>query len=513
MTSQGEQHTPSTPTVDDTVSESAPAVLPLVADLARSLHDAGISYCHWKSNAALDRSLSGRNDLDLLVDRADLDRFLACLHALGFHAARIAPERHVPGLLDYYGYDPASQRLLHVHLHTHLVLGDDETKNYRLPIEGAYLASVGDPNDPAFTIDGVTLPVPAPELEYLVLVLRLVLKHCPWDALLARKGRPTASERNELTYLEAQLDPARLDRTIRALLPFVDPARFARWRRALGRSGPLERVVAGHEVQKALARHGRRSPTADTATKGLRRLRRAVRTRLGVRTPKRRPQAGGLVVAIVGGDGSGKSSAVEHVATLLGHDLDVRRRHLGKPPRSFSTRVVRKALRPARAAGKLAALDLPPWQAPERFPGYGVALWHLTIALDRRAEYRRIREWSGHGTVVICDRFPLPGIERMDGPRLDRLPGVRTRPVARALAGIERRCYAEMLPPDVLVVLRVTPEVAVARRPEQDREFVYRRAEEVFGHDWTATGAIVVDADRPQHAVLAEVTAAVWRHL
>ena len=68
--------------------------------------------------------------------------FLAVLAALGFKQAR--PQRRgrqVPGVVHYYGLDQPTGTLVHVDAQAQLVLGDDTTKNVRLPIERAYLAS------------------------------------------------------------------------------------------------------------------------------------------------------------------------------------------------------------------------------------------------------------------------------------------------------------------------------------------------------------------------------------
>ena len=99
-------------------------------------------------------SASGVNDLDLLVDRRDLPRFLAALSALGFKQAR--PQRRgrqVPGVVHFYGLDLPTGKLVHVDAQAQLVLGDDTTKNVRLPLERAYLASC---------TPGPLFPVPAP---------------------------------------------------------------------------------------------------------------------------------------------------------------------------------------------------------------------------------------------------------------------------------------------------------------------------------------------------------------
>jgi thymidylate kinase len=136
--------------------------------------------------------------------------------------------------------------------------------------------------------------------------------------------------------------------------------------------------------------------------------------------------------------------------------------------------------------------------------------WHLLTARDRSLEYRRARRAAARGALAVCDRFPIPAIRFMDGPRSTDLPGLQHRPVARWLAAREHRYYALMLPPDLLVVLRVSPHVAVARRHDAEPDAVHRRATEVFDVDWSMTAAIVIDADMPVADVHSEVSAAVW---
>jgi hypothetical protein len=130
--------------------------LELVDELCRALDAAGVRSCHWKSNEALDRSASGDNDLDLLVHRADVSAFEEVLARLGFREAHLPPWKRLPGIWHAYALDRASGRLVHVHAHYQLVVGDDMTKNYHLPIEDPYLAS---------TVPTPRIRVPAPEIE------------------------------------------------------------------------------------------------------------------------------------------------------------------------------------------------------------------------------------------------------------------------------------------------------------------------------------------------------------
>src|SRR5512141_391462 len=109
------------------------STIDLVASLCAALSAQGIDYCHWKSNPFLDRTASGDNDLDLLVSRPDAQRFTEILCSLGFKEVLAPAEDELPGVLNYYGHDERTGRLVHVHAHYQLVLGNDLSKNYRLP--------------------------------------------------------------------------------------------------------------------------------------------------------------------------------------------------------------------------------------------------------------------------------------------------------------------------------------------------------------------------------------------
>jgi thymidylate kinase len=142
-------------------------------------------------------------------------------------------------------------------------------------------------------------------------------------------------------------------------------------------------------------------------------------------------------------------------------------------------------------------------------------VWEVLTARDRYRAYTRARRAAMSGELVVCDRFPLPGLMHMDGAVSTRLPlgDSSSRPV-RALAALERRYYRHLLAPDVLVVLRVHPDVAVERKRDVELEsFVRPRVEEVWGIEWTDTPAVVIDANQPRERVLAEVKSAIWSRL
>ncbi|HET8603398.1 MAG TPA: hypothetical protein VFM09_05670 [Marmoricola sp.] len=480
-------------------------VLALVARLCEALEEEQVDYCHWKSNEALNRSLTGDNDLDLLVARPDQGRFLAVLGRLGFKAAMLPPAREVPSVRHYYGLDP-SGRLVHVHAHFRLVLGDDTTKNFWLPVERAYLAS---------SADADLLPVPAPEFELAVLVLRLVLKHSTWDAVLQARGSLAASEARELVWLQERTSWEAADAVIAAHLPFLADV-WPACKRAVQPGCPLTaRVRTAGRLARALEGCARRPRTLDTTLRLTRRVTWGSRRYVLRRPVRKQLVAGGAVVAVLGGDGSGKSTAVDGLTRWLSGAFVVRRVHLGRPRKSLTTLTVKSALVAGRRLGlfpDLAEPTAPPTDRQHR-PSLGWLAWHTLTARDRYRLYRRARRVAANGGIVVCDRFPVPQLRSMDGPRT---AWVRDVPdLGRAgswLARREARYYEAFSRPDVLAVLRVRPEVAVQRKTDEPSAYVRRRATEVWEATWD-DGTVVVDANLPAAEVLARLRSVVWEGL
>jgi thymidylate kinase len=460
-----------------------------------------VSYCHWKSNEAILASVAGVNDLDLLVARRDETRFRMVLAELGFVQVRPPKDREILGIEDYLGRDPSTGMTVHVQPHYELVVGDDMTKTFRLPIERPYLGS-------ARTDD--VLPVPDPTFEYLVFLIRMVVKHCPLEAIVSRKGRLTNSERRELQYLEDRVRWDQLAQVVAGLLPFLDPDELADWRRALEPgTGVLTRSRAGRAAMRRLATHSRRPLALDAVMKTWRRLRRGFESWSG-HSKGKTPAAGGLVIGVVGGDGSGKSTLVARLGEALGGQLHTHNLHLGKPRRSLVTRALARPLELAkRRHGARSGGRLP----GHGFPGYAAVVAGLLLARDRHRTYVTARRLAGRGGVVVIDRFPLAGIRMMDSPRLQDLAGADRRSIAAWMVRREQAYYQEIRPPDLLLVLRVDPDVAVERRGDQDPEYVRRRAEEIWGLDWSQTGAFVLDASQSADLVFAQASQVVWDHL
>ena len=86
----------------------------------------------------------------------------------------------------------------------------------------------------------------------------------------------------------------------------------------------------------------------------------------------------------------------------------------------------------------------------------------------------------------------------------------------RGLARWEAEPYrwAERYPPDLVIKLHVSPESALARKPDTGRAEVERRITAIRALAYGPQSVVVdVDADRPLTEVSGEVTRIVWSHI
>jgi thymidylate kinase len=83
----------------------------------------------------------------------------------------------------------------------------------------------------------------------------------------------------------------------------------------------------------------------------------------------------------------------------------------------------------------------------------------------------------------------------------------------KILTRIENQYYQQILPPDVLIVLKVDPEIAVQRKTNEDKDSVRPRAAEIWDLDWRQTFVHVVDANQSAPEVLSRLKDLIWSNL
>lgn len=494
--------------------------LPLVAALVATLHERGIRYCLWKSTSRLAEALAGRTDIDLLVAVDDADAFRALIDELGFKTFLSDASRRYPGLEDHLGYDGSSGRLVHLHVHLALVLGEHFIKNHHLPIEEALLRH---------TEQRAGVRVPIAELELAVLTVRALLKYRDVDAVkdivhVRRRGLP-ADVVEEVRELAPRVDADRLRAVLTAEMPFL----------------PLDLVLTFVGVATGVPRAGttllrlrsrlRRTLRPFERERRAAVARRYLRARLVHQWPisviaatptrrqakRKRPARGGATVAVVGIDGAGKTEIVRDISEWLGWRVWVRTEYLGsaRPSRATSSaRSVSRALEAGRTrvAGAVGA-DSGATRVLAWAADVSRAIRYLGEARDRSTRAATAREAATAGALVVCDRYPIPSAtldgRYVDGPRIASLSGAERRRVLRWLSRLEGRRYRSIAPPDRLIVLDVAADQSGERKPVRDPALQARKAA-AMARVPTDRHVIHVDAGRPLDVVRRDVRAIVW---
>lgn len=470
-----------------------------------------IRYCHWKSNAHLPDSVAGTTDLDLLVARADAQPLAVALATAGFKRFAAVPHLAYPAVEDYLALDAPTGRLVHLHLHYELTLGERHLKGYHLPWEAELLGSR--------RLDHATdLYVADPTLEFLLLLVRGALKLRARDRALAlvRGAAPDAGFRREYHWLDSRVDRAALSAvTLRLLGPGA-----ADLIGGLGAAPPSLRWLLAFRRRAGAELRGCR--TYGAAGARLRRAWRELRALAGaadrrwIHSTHRRVRTdprGGCVVALLGCDGAGKSTLAARALTWLSWKLDAAPVYLGSGdgPASGLRRLLRPVHRLIHRGGRPAGASV-----STASPGLARAVWALAVSHEKRRKLAGMVRARNRGLIVVCDRYPqaqIPGFT--DGPLLSawrRHP----RAMARALARWEAAPYewADRHPPDLVIKLQVSPGATLSRKPGMHQAEAQRRVEAVRRLRFPPSARVVeIDADAPFDQVLRQVKRAVWDEL
>jgi thymidylate kinase len=265
----------------------------------------------------------------------------------------------------------------------------------------------------------------------------------------------------------------------------------------------------------------------DTFLKLWRRLILMLRRRIFRSLSKYTPETGGVMVAIVGGDGAGKSTVIDTLYTWLKKNFEITRVHMGRPAWSRITIAIRSILKIGQILGLYpleTSFEETLVQKSKISPGFPYLIREVCRARDRYWNYVKARRFAARGGIVLFDRFPLDQIQLMDGPQAGRFireleagpcanlplsPKVTNR-LARLLVNMEENYYHQMAFPDLVTVLRLNPDTAVKRKAEENPVAVHMRSNEIWQIDWDQTRVKVIDASRPKDEVASELKSLIW---
>jgi hypothetical protein len=470
-----------------------PALKETAVDLNK-LTDAGAIV--FRRFSGIEKAIRGQGDLDLLVDSGNLRAFRAAVQSQNGIPARICKfhDNAAPGREEWFILDSDAEGPLHLDLQTVVHVGPRFAK--RLP----------------FIMAGDVLPTSYRETTHGVLALA--------DPSLANQlsvAKAAFSLRAHFPFGEATVPLEDMSEPETVFEVAGEPV-VGRYRRSKFRiaTRDLARVRAAIRNRNAALPASRTGLWATHMKNFLIYGASRVFARLGIVTvPKRRPEAGGIVVAILGPDGMGKTTQVTDLGRYIASKFETRTIYMGSSGilaslvlglrERHSGENSKTTTKPEPGAGGLKA----------HVEDTARAFWGLWLAIHRRLAALRARSLARRGCIVLSDRWPQ-SLERglLDGPIRRRT--THTWFLPEALFRLEERLYRRFDSewPDLTLHLTAPYEVAESRKPgELTRKDFERRLDLLRRCRDIATNAHEVDASQSQHDVFSTLLNRIWASL
>ena len=488
----------------------------LIKGLINRFNQEGVLYCHWKS-----KSLQGELDFDLLVSNQSFADAINILMQLGFKPAAPRWGTNPPGVIHYYGYDPNQDDHVHLHIFTRVLSGERFLKSHLFPFEDMMFKNT-------YSLDGLT--VISKEVALVLFVLKTFIRY---SSILDVAGLLKSDKKllEEADRLKEGSDMRQVVILLDKYCPAISEETFLACLNAIltGASFPKKWSLS-LQVRRSL-RGYRKYSFPDWFLGHAQFLTGTLVKRIRKQKGSKMLLSGGAIIAIVGADATGKSTLVSETSHWLRRNFVVNTVHAGKPPSTLLTypinfllvlhRKIRSKLRPVKNAEKDSTSNaILPQAETKSVNSLMYALRAVCLAWDRRALLWKTRRASANGEIIVCDRYPTNATGMMDSPRLledSTQKGIATS-IYNWLARTERNLYRQIPPPDIVLRLSVSLEVAkkrnAAREIVDDEIYLQNRHQQAIEWFMPGTRSIQdIDTDYPLNETLIAVKQAIWASL
>ncbi|MEE9409161.1 MAG: hypothetical protein V3V28_13925 [Polaribacter sp.] len=478
----------------------------MISTFLKTLESSNIKYVHWKSNTNIEQALGGVDDLDILVDPADQNKLEIVFNDLMFLRAFSTKDKWQDGITHYIGLDIPSKKLVHVHLHYKLSLGYDYDKCFKLPIVEKYIKNSVNYKNNVF--------LPSYENEYCILIIRLVLKNAltPFLLMLPHRqinlfkyakslGVIQGGGYREFIDLRSKIDSGKIVNCLENNFSFLSKETFNYLELILNdNSSVFAFFKAGRKLKKELKEY--RDYNEFTSIRkafvrlySIRFFSLLRRFSIYNKIEGKKAENGGRIIAFVGGDGAGKTTTISNLRKTIKSQFSLKSIHVGKPNMTLKGLVF-------RVISKMFSII--------RLKNLSKALFYVSIAINRKNEFKKACKLRDKGVIVLQDRIPLEGITAMDCPRVHTLLNGKYKKLSK----FEKKQYQSIKGVDMLFVMKLDPEIALQRRPEDDPDELRIRSGQIWNNNWVAPFAYEINTgENNQEQVQNILLKKVWKNL
>lgn len=221
--------------------------------------------------------------------------------------------------------------------------------------------------------------------------------------------------------------------------------------------------------------------------------------RCAPRTPAARADCGlAPCIALIGCDGSGKSTLTQDIVARLDREAPTRTVYLGLGTGDLGRRIGQLPLIGPAVERYLTGKAKKTHSKHGKIPGPVTALAVFAFSLARYRRFRTALRARAHGIRMVTDRYPqaeVPGA--FDGPGLSSARA--GSPFVAWLARKERALYDRMAAarPTLVVRLNVDADTALARKPDHPRALLEKKIAVVPTLRFNGAPIVDIDATRP----------------
>jgi len=483
------------------------------------LNEQNVRYCHWKSNARLDKALRGETDFDLLIDPVHRELFNKILEQYNVKHVRAAVGKNYPGVEHWIGFDPQTGSLFHLHVHYILVLGEQYVKNYHLPLEKLLLDN---------TKLQFGIKIPAPELELIILSIRSLFKYRDRDAIRDffasdNMGIPEHI-RKELTWLLTRISAERFTYFLSEVSTIIPVDAVQEFLRTFG-SNPgawLKFIILRSKFREALLPYQREQRYKVVVSYFREVFQRKVFPRIYQR--KRMTLFNrGVRIAFIGTHGSGKSTLIKNTAKWLSWRFTVHTVYMGTTQPSFRTTLLKnlaKFLQMGESGiRRVFGNKNPLFFLSRRLKRFSLYFRYLSEGRDRYIRYKRSCDEAARGHIILYDRYPLPAVRLndrfVDGPRIktsiELVNDNGSKTFQEKLISFEEEYYRQIDKPDYMFVLHTSPQMSLSRKPDHRTQTLDESHLAFLQMDKTGLQITEINTDQPVDQTILQIRSILWQ--
>lgn len=468
--------------------------------LIEKLKEKNVKYCHWKSNLFLNEALAGYDDLDLLVDKKDIDSFEIAILSMGF---KEGSNKNISfsSIKHFYGYDKSSGNILHLHVYYQIKTGPSWTKSMRFDFEEYLLDNL--------IIHESGMPVPDKHIEFTMFIFRIMLKYSKLNELIL-VNKEHQRTLKEIEYLMLDMDEKKLEIFLELYFENISKEDIFSYVSIIQNSSNLKRYISGKKVKNKLSKYSYTGFVQENINNVTQFLYRVI-NKLFLKQ-KKKLHTSGILIVVAGLDATGKTTITTELKKWLGKNLTTKMIHFGKPSSTFLTypfniliKLVRKNSDNINLKSSI--------KTDDKAKSFLYIARQLILAYDRYNLAKKSWNKVSNGEIVICDRYKSEDYGVMDSKRLN--PSLYTG-LKLKLAQLENNFYNKMPKPNVLFYLNVPVEIAVVRNKErikegkESEEFIRIRHEQNQGLKYKAKNNYLIDTNKDYADVIKDIKTKIW---